>query len=81
MSEFTVAECRSCHRPVIWAKTTTGASMPVDAEPVDGGNVELLPKPGAAPDAVVHGQPPLLGGELRLSHFVTCPDAGRWRRR
>lgn len=57
--------------------------MPVDAEPVDGGNVTLaVPTDSRAkPLATVHGQAPLGATSLYLSHFVTCPQAGEWRKR
>jgi hypothetical protein len=46
--------------------------MPVDPEPVAEGNVVLVD--GLA---VVGGE-----GEPRYtSHFATCPDAKRWRKR
>jgi hypothetical protein len=75
-------DCRSCHRPIIWAVNgKTGKSMPVDADPADNGNIELLPRAGAAPEAVVHAQPPMLATGLYLSHFATCPDRDRWRKK
>jgi hypothetical protein len=81
--------CRSpkCRAPIVWAKTTPGGKfMPVDAEPVADGMVELLP-PGPlekAPRAQVHSAdaPPMLAtGTLHHSHFATCPDAAAFRAR
>lgn len=75
----TVESCRSCAAPIIWAVTTNGKFMPVDAYPTDDGNVELVD--GTPPRAIVHGQPPLgLVGELRLPHHASCPQADQWRR-
>jgi hypothetical protein len=85
--------CRSCKAPVTWVRTEGGNSMPVDAEPVDSGNIVLSHR--------IVGQPPLalyqsrdmieqLRREsaareepLRLfrSHFASCPNARQHRKR
>lgn len=71
--------CRSCGAPVVWARTSTGGSMPVDADPSPVGNVELVDDDGIL-RATVHSQPPLGVDDLYVSHFATCPDANDWRR-
>jgi len=86
-----VSTCRSCGAPVVWAVTPEGRRMPVDAEPVDGGNVLLSPNPTGsqdryAPVATVVGkrvQASLFGddGPRYVSHFATCPNADLHRRR
>jgi hypothetical protein len=83
-----VSTCRSCGAEIVWAFTPEGHRMPVDAEPVDGGNVVLSPasSPGQAPTATVVGrrvQASLFGddGPRYVSHFATCPNADRHRRR
>jgi hypothetical protein len=85
-----VTACRSCGAEIVWAVTTEGRRMPVDAQPVDGGNLLLTPadhrRPAGEPTATVVGkraQPTLFGddGPRYVSHFVTCPDAARHRRR
>jgi hypothetical protein len=60
---FTVERCRTetCKAPIIWARTTnakTGKSgtMPVDAEPVAGGNVRLYSRQGIVWAEVVPSQ-------------------------
>ena len=80
---FEIATCRSCDAPIIWATSKGGRTMPVDAEPVEDGNVELTERPGAflGPIASVLTGPSLLGGPLRKAHFATCPEAEQWRRR
>lgn len=35
------SRCKGCHRAIVWALTEAGRRMPVDVEPVDGGEVEL----------------------------------------
>lgn len=79
---MTTSQCRSCDAPIVWARTVNGKSMPVDPEPTEGGNVELIPEPtGSAVRAIVHGQPPLGAPPLHMPHHATCPDADSWRAR
>lgn len=62
--------CRSCGAAIIWAKTINGKAIPLDAEPVAGGNVSL------------HGGVCRIVGEdigTHVSHFATCPHSKRWR--
>ncbi len=81
---FTRDECGSCHAGIVWAVTAAnGKRMPVDHEPSDTGNVLLIAQDYDPPVAVIvptakrhHHE-----GKLRTSHFVTCPDAGSWRKR
>jgi hypothetical protein len=44
--------------------------MPLDAKPVDGGNIRIV---GGMADV---GAP---GSGDRVSHFATCPQASQWR--
>jgi hypothetical protein len=82
-----VSTCRSCGAKVIWARTaTSGKPMPVDAEPVDGGNVLLSQVVAGVgtPTATVVGntvQPSIFGddGPRYVSHFSTCPRADEHR--
>lgn len=78
---FEIGRCRSCSAPIVWATTRAGKPMPVDAVPVEDGNVELAPPPAGkrAPVATVLTGPSLLGGPLRKSHFATCKQAEEWR--
>lgn len=77
---FPIDRCRSCNAPVIWTVTVKDKRMPVDAEPSPDGNVELTSRTVGPPLATVHPQPPLDAGQLRLSHFATCPHAKDWKR-
>ncbi len=73
-----VAEaCRSCGAPVLWCRTEAGKMMPVDAEPVENGNLEVI-RAGDRLIARVRGED-LLGSHRYLSHFVTCPQSREWR--
>jgi hypothetical protein len=76
-------EGRGCTAQIIWAGTNRGNAMPVDVDPVADGNV-LLRWVGGKPYAEVIGkgsQARLFGKPARKSHFVTCPDADKFRRR
>jgi hypothetical protein len=80
-----VRECRSCGAPIIWARTLTGRAMPVNAEPKEGGNVELSLRQGHmratvhTTESVARHLGPQARSELRLAHFATCPQASLWR--
>lgn len=82
-----MSACRSCGRPVRWAVTANGKRMPLDVDGVPGGNVVLHPPP--EPDGphlakVYRDTEAAVAAEGEatryLSHFATCPQAGRWRR-
>jgi hypothetical protein len=82
-----VSTCRSCGAAITWARTTTGKRMPVDAHPVDGGNVLLHPPltRGDEPTATVVGkrvQPSIFGDDSPryTSHFATCKFADQHRK-
>lgn len=79
------SRCRSCGAPIVWAVTEAHRRrMPVDAEPVDGGNVLL--STDDPPLAQVHapGQASLFADAANrptyTSHFATCPQADQHRR-
>ena len=81
------ARCRTCGAKIIWIKTTSGKSMPCDWRPVYYRKGE----PEAGEEAVTLVTP---RGEIvrgvqdwtahdygYTSHFATCPDANRHRKR
>jgi hypothetical protein len=71
-----IKNCGSCGAPIFWAATTNNKLMPVDAEPSDDGNIQIVARDrGGTPYVVVHSQPPMHAETLYFSHFVTCPDA------
>lgn len=73
--------CRSCGRPVLWAKTVKGKMQPVDAAPDPKGNVEVTMlgseyvARAVIDPAAYKGNPQ----NLHMSHFATCPFADRHR--
>lgn len=62
-----VQKCRSCGKPIIWVETSAGKKMPLDAKPEK--RFVIGSKSGKAHLLDTH-----------LSHFATCPDAGKWRK-
>jgi hypothetical protein len=68
--------CRSCKAPIVWARHEfTRRAMPLDAEPVENGNVVL-----EGNVARVVGPNVPVSGPRYVSHFATCPNAGEHRR-
>lgn len=76
--------CRSCGAPIAWASTAAGHRMPVDPKPVLDGNVVLDSTGGSTvPRAVVYrpGDPSMPSGDRYKSHFATCPNATKHRKK
>lgn len=75
--------CKSCRRPIVFLPTKKGRQMPVDPETCDDGNVVM--RRWAGGDPVVHiladGEEPLEGEIRYRSHFASCPEADKHRRR
>lgn len=80
-----MAQCNSCGAEILWCKTTSGKRMPLDSEPTKAGLFVIEGDPKI--DADEEGGPlarkasPGYWGEKYTSHFATCPDADRWRKR
>jgi len=77
--------CCSCHARIVWARTATGERMPVDERATGNGNVLLMVQGGhLAAGVLTHAEAARRragGMALYISHFATCPNAGRHRRR
>lgn len=75
------ATCRSCQAPIVWAEIG-GKRIPLDAQPVDGGNLAVRREAGgrlvARPITADH--PPLPDEHAGITHFATCPNADRHRK-
>ena len=79
-------KCRSCGAPLLWALTKKGRRIPLDRNPVPDGNIEIEEADEGPPmSRVVSGQgelsPGLFPATRYKSHFSTCPNAKRHRRR
>lgn len=73
--------CKSCGAEVLWCETKDGKRMPVDREPVEDGNVQLVGKVANVLDKetleLVKANVP--AEALFKSHFATCPEANKHR--
>lgn len=79
-----MAECRSCGARLLWAWTHNGKRIPLDAEPVEDGNVQIIGENEEGEPVVAFLRqdallPPV--GPLYVSHFATCPDAQEHRKK
>lgn len=80
------APCRGCGKEIAFIKTVKGKTMPVNPE-----SVEFIPGEGPgtyvmADGTVQHGRPVREDDHQAVSvgfvsHFATCPEAGRFRKR
>jgi hypothetical protein len=66
--------CKSCSAEVLWCRTESGKSMPVDAAPTERGNLIV---DGAACRVATLFDPP---SERYTSHFASCPQSAEHRK-
>jgi hypothetical protein len=68
--------CRSCNAPIKWAYTIKGKRIPLDPNPSPEGNIELI---NGIAEVVGPSDNP---ADIRhISHFATCPNANKHRRK
>jgi hypothetical protein len=60
------SRCRACNAPLVWATSENGRPMPLDAKPEKR--------------VVVGGDGVGRVVTTHVSHFVTCPKAGEFRK-
>ena len=81
------ALCRGCKKEIAFIKTVKGKTMPVDPEsvyfiPGGGPNTYVMldgtVQRGREPDWADQGMPTQIG---YISHFATCTEADRFRRK
>lgn len=77
------ATCGSCDAPIVWAKTSKGALMPIDAQPADDGNLAVhRDDQGELHARVLKAGDSTAEWEKRgTSHWATCPNAEQHRRK
>lgn len=86
-----LSKCSACGAAIIWAVTDRGRKMPIDASPALPGVGDqvlyfYLDAFGNLFDSVqrvmtADDELRKLGGDIWISHFATCPDAKKFRRR
>lgn len=81
MTAYETEPCKTCDRPMIWTVTERDKRMPVDAQPSDTGTVALSTQNGVVRSRVLPVKLRFGRKDLRTSHFATCPDAAKHRRR
>lgn len=75
------ATCSSCGASIVWVVTATGKRMPIDPQPVEGGNLELEGNRGGHVARYVKPEQGGLFGRPRyVSHFASCPHAAQHRK-
>lgn len=76
------SKCRDAR--LVWAKTSGGKPILVNADPNTQGNIRLQdtgqPEP-LATALTVQQRATVAWGTLHLAHFATCPDAARFRKK
>jgi hypothetical protein len=81
--------CRSCGAPILWVKTEAGKAIPLDPDPIEGGNIIISVQGRGVEVAHVETEiekrarlacPIPAGRTAFISHFATCPQAKKWRR-
>jgi hypothetical protein len=79
---YPTQRCKGCPAQIVWALDRTGRRVPLDAEPLVGGNLYVT---GHASDGTPNIRKLLphqtFGRRLYQSHFATCPAAGAFRYR
>lgn len=77
MSSPQLAVCRSCAAQIYWVVTEHGKKMPVDAKPVENGNIIFVNKQAHVLRA---GEQVEQGVHRWISHYATCPQASSHRK-
>ena len=81
-----MSKCRSCGAEIVWIKMASGKKMPCDASPVTywakmGGTEKIVTPNGEVVSCELQGDHADATGIGYISHFSTCPNAAKHRRR
>lgn len=77
-------QCRSCGARILWIRTKAGKNMPVDPIFVNythGGKERIVTPEGDVVAGEICGLGVKPDGHGYISHFATCPAAGKYRRK
>ena len=82
-SPMPVSRCSSCGAKIRWAVTDSGRRMPINPDPDELGNLYVWRSvDGGLRACSVFAQGGFPSGAKRaMSHFATCPDAEKHRKR
>lgn len=77
---------RGCGASIRWIRTLGGKSMPCDPEAKTywqspTGLHKIVTPNGEVVNASLEGDPQIATGIGYISHFATCPQAGKFRKR
>ena len=78
--------CRGCGAPIVWIGTPGGKSMPCDHDPVlyrarAGAPGKIVTQNGEILSCDINVAPNDATGVGYITHFSTCPQAGKFKRR
>jgi hypothetical protein len=74
-----MAKCNSCGAEIVWAKTLSGKAIPINAHPVDDGNIAIDHEGTAI--IMTEGEASCATMLVRYkAHFATCPNAAQHRK-
>lgn len=81
-----VTKCRACGAEIVFIPTLTTKSMPCNAQEVlykavEGGKERIVLPNGSVVSGVLVNDASEATGMGYISHFATCTDPGRFRRR
>lgn len=68
------SKCRACARAIFWTTSPAGATLPLDARPVQ---IYTITQTEKGPRAM---KVELVAGPVYVSHFLTCPAAREFSR-
>ena len=78
--------CRGCGASILWVRTAAAKSMPCDPvllpywqEPA--GREKIVTQSGEVVSAWLEGLPGMETGMGYISHFATCPERDRFRKK
>lgn len=86
MNNCNYGRCASCGQMIIWVKTTSGKTMPCDAEIITykkqkGGKERIVTLNGEVHSGeIVEARVTDATGIGYISHFATCPNAKKHRK-
>jgi hypothetical protein len=81
--ELGARRCKSCGALILWTLTEAGKPMPVDFAPSTDGTVAINVDVDERGRRVWRSRVAQIGEPIvrRKSHFATCPNAGKHRKR